>query len=500
MYQKLPQRPLDFYGEKKYKLGEGTFGAVYKYRKGPLGKGEEYAVKKFVGLNSSAIREISALLSVPKTPYVMPIIDVAVDDKFEVINMVMLLGLFSLDKVKGEKNEPLKNVKDSSPTGFKRYLWQMATGVAELHRADIWHRDIKPQNIIYFDITDDFAISDLGSARTQSCPNKNNFYTRDVYTLWYRSPEILLGYNDRNLKADVWALGCVFYEILTGQVLFNGDSEIDMIFTIFRTLGTPLSSDEFFSTLPEWQRTFPRWGVGLLPKMIEENSNLDYHSEQLASLIIKMLAINPNDRISIFEVLDDPYFSSINKDKIVKPLSCWESTQLMVIEPKYNPDFQNRNEYIDTLIECGEYLRMRYETIFKAIFIMDRLALSGNYTRDILYISLYIANIYNEIYKKDLESFYQFAEHRDYKGGATGWTAKLETEDETIRSLQKLDWSLNHPTAYDMLSILLEDKLLDKIDDLDEIMMQEVKSMEYFKHPAIFAKELLEKYSERLLH
>lgn len=496
MYQKLPQNPLSFYGEKKFKLGEGTYGTVYKYRKGPLKTDpEEYAVKKYIGLETSSIREISALLSVPKTPYVMPIIDVSVDDNYEVINMVMLLGNASLNKITSKnKEEPLKLVKDPSEDGFKRYLWQIATGLAELHRVDIWHRDIKPQNIIYFPYTDDLAIADLGTARTRSCPSKNMFYTKEVYTLYYRAPEILLGYNQRDLPADIWALGCVFYEMLTGEVLFRGDSGIDQTFRIFRTMGTPAFDDIFFNSLTGWDIKFPRWREGLLPKLLNTESNKLYQNPKLNNLITKMLKMNPKDRPTIFEILNDEYFDSVIKDRIIKPLNCWELSQLTVIEPRFNPEFKNRNDYIDTLIKCGDNYDMKYETIFNAIFIMDRLSNQGLIGRDIIYISLYISSLYLERSPVEMMDMFCYAEEFDDIGDEE-WHKKID-EKNAIKALQKLDWSLNHPTAYEMLLILLD---INEMNDIvDKIMMQEVKTLEYFKHPAIFAQELLDKYKDKL--
>jgi len=45
--------------------------------------------------------------------------------------------------------------------------------------------------------------------------------------LWYRAPEILMGKKEYSLGVDIWAIGCIFYELITKKPLFMGDSEID---------------------------------------------------------------------------------------------------------------------------------------------------------------------------------------------------------------------------------------------------------------------------------
>ena len=59
-----------------------------------------------------------------------------------------------------------------------------------------------------------------------------------IVTLWYRPPEILLGDKIYSTAVDIWSIGCIFAELVTKKPLFPGDSEIDQMFRIFRTLGT----------------------------------------------------------------------------------------------------------------------------------------------------------------------------------------------------------------------------------------------------------------------
>ena len=60
---------------------------------------------------------------------------------------------------------------------------------------------------------------------------------RQVVTLWYRAPEILMGGRDYSAPVDAWSIGCIVAEMVKLQPLFNGDCEIDELYKIFRVCG-----------------------------------------------------------------------------------------------------------------------------------------------------------------------------------------------------------------------------------------------------------------------
>ena len=67
-------------------------------------------------------------------------------------------------------------------------------------------------------------------------------YTDYVATRWYRSPELLVGDTQYGPAVDVWAIGCVFAELISGQALWPGKSDVDQLYLIKRTLGLLLHS------------------------------------------------------------------------------------------------------------------------------------------------------------------------------------------------------------------------------------------------------------------
>ena len=87
------------------------------------------------------------------------------------------------------------------------------------------HRDIKPENLI---LTKNgvLKVCDLGSARLLASTTPLSEY---VSTRWYRAPENLVTHPNYGPEIDVWAIGCIFVELLTGKGLFEGRSDIDML-------------------------------------------------------------------------------------------------------------------------------------------------------------------------------------------------------------------------------------------------------------------------------
>lgn len=163
-------------------------------------------------------------------------------------------------------------------------------GIYFCHAHRILHRDLKPQNLL-IDKEGNLKLADFGLARAFGIPLRT--YTHEVVTLWYRAPEVLLGSRHYNTAIDMWSVGCIFAEMAMRTPLFPGDSEIDEIFRIFRTLGTP--NDETWpgvKSLPDYKTSFPQWSGVPLKKAVPalDDNGLD--------LLRQMLVYDPASRIS----------------------------------------------------------------------------------------------------------------------------------------------------------------------------------------------------------
>ena len=104
---------------------------------------------------------------------------------------------------------------------LKTLLWQLINGVAYLHDNWVIHRDLKPANILVT-AAGDVKIGDLGLARIYASPLQP-LYTSDkvVVTIWYRSPDLLLGARHYTISVDMWSLGCIFGELIGLRPMFK---------------------------------------------------------------------------------------------------------------------------------------------------------------------------------------------------------------------------------------------------------------------------------------
>ena len=109
-------------------------------------------------------------------------------------------------------------------------------GLYYCHVNRIIHRDLKPQNLL-LDSNLNLKIADFGLARVFQLPKRP--YTNSIQTLWYRAPEVLFGDTCYSSAVDMWSVGCIMAELMTGVALFMSKSRIDLIANIFRILGTP---------------------------------------------------------------------------------------------------------------------------------------------------------------------------------------------------------------------------------------------------------------------
>jgi len=298
--QEKQSQVQEFTGLARYrkieKIGEGTYGVVYKAEDR---KTQEFVAMKKIrleaedeGVPSTAIREISLLKELTHENIV------SLKEAINQENKLYLVFEY-LDQDLKRYMDQIGKAKMHSFL-IKSYLLQLLKGIAFCHAHRVLHRDLKPQNVL-IDKKGVLKLADFGLARAFSIPVRT--YTHEVVTLWYRAPEILLGGKQYSTPVDVWSIGCIFAEMVTRQPLFPGDSEIDQLYCIFRTLGTP--TEELWpgvSSYADFKSTFPQWPAQPLSKI----TGSDLCAEGL-DLLSKMLIYEPSKRISARDALRHPY-------------------------------------------------------------------------------------------------------------------------------------------------------------------------------------------------
>eukprot|EP00039_Didymoeca_costata_P019876 m.339267 g.339267 ORF g.339267 m.339267 type:complete len:301 (+) comp18729_c0_seq1:331-1233(+) len=279
------------------KLGQGTYGSVYKAEitSGP-NKGSVVALKKVPlqeddgGVPSTVVREVCMLKRL-KHRNVIKLLDAARSQRF--LYLVFDLMANDLKKLIEKSDGGLE------PETTKSFTFQILQAIHYCHIRRIIHRDIKPQNVL-IDDRNNIKLADFGLAREFGLARKT--YSLDVVTVWYRAPEILLGIREYSSPVDIWSIGCIIMEMASGDALFPGDSDIDQLHQIFRVLGTP--SDEIWPALKE------KWANTRFPD--ESGSNFTAAiANDGATLVKSMLHYDPLRRISAKDAMGHPYFKDL---------------------------------------------------------------------------------------------------------------------------------------------------------------------------------------------
>jgi len=282
-------------------IGNGAYGTVYKAR--DTLSDTIVAIKKVKlaltedGVPMSVLREISLLKQLGKAnhPNIVRLLDICHGQRMD-REMVLYLVFEHVDQDLNlyiEKCPP----PGLAPDRVKDIMWQILSGVDFLHSHRIVHRDLKPQNILV-SRTGAVKLADFGLARIYDF---TSLLTTVVVTLWYRSPEILLG-TTYATPVDLWSCGCILAELVLRRPLFPGQYEVDQLGKIFNILGTP-SESEWPSNCSVVREAFPARG----PRGLE---NLFPDMEpQALDLLKKMLVFSPDHRVSASKALLHPYFS-----------------------------------------------------------------------------------------------------------------------------------------------------------------------------------------------
>lgn len=306
-------KPANSYALSDYvkieKIGEGTYGVVYKGKNKITN--QLVALKKIrlendeEGVPSTAIREISLLREL-QHPNIVSLLDVLMQEN----KLYLVFEFLSMDLKKYMELLPANTLLE--PQLVKSYLHQITQGILFCHQRRTMHRDLKPQNLL-IDQNGVIKLADFGLARAFGIPIR--VYTHEVVTLWYRAPEVLLGAPRYSCAIDIWSIGCIFSEMATRRPLFHGDSEIDQLFKIFRILSTP--NDEVWpgvSDLPDYKSSFPMWKTNNLKDSVKalDAVGLD--------LLQKMLVYMPSERINARDILKHPYFSDLDKRSLPAPV------------------------------------------------------------------------------------------------------------------------------------------------------------------------------------
>jgi cyclin-dependent kinase 8/11 len=230
----------------------------------------------------------------------------------------------------------------------KSVLFQLLNGLLYLHSNWVLHRDLKPANIM---VTSSGAvrIGDLGLARLFYKP-LNSLFNGDkvVVTIWYRAPELLLGSRHYTPAVDLWAIGCIFAELLSLRPIFKGEEakmdskktvpfQRNQMHKIIEILGMPRKEDwPGLVSMPEYTQlqslAVSRSTASTMHSNGKSTSSLEgWYTTCLKTssyptnapslspgregfdLLSRLLEYDPSKRLTAKEALEHPYFTSTGK-------------------------------------------------------------------------------------------------------------------------------------------------------------------------------------------
>eukprot|EP00927_Polykrikos_kofoidii_P009509 TRINITY_DN13967_c0_g1_i1.p1 TRINITY_DN13967_c0_g1~~TRINITY_DN13967_c0_g1_i1.p1 ORF type:complete len:470 (+),score=70.13 TRINITY_DN13967_c0_g1_i1:174-1412(+) len=310
-------------------IGEGTYGTVWRAR--CRSSGQEVAIKQVVlrqggreGFPLTAVREIRALRRL-EHPNVVSLLDVCVSPpKGGAASDVFLVCEYAPCDLTGLLAYRKRILK---PTEAKCLSQQLMHALDFCHMKGLMHRDLKPSNILIA-ATGDLKLCDFGLAR-EFLSESPCIYSKNVITLWYRPPELLLGTKSYDPRVDVWSAGCIIGELILSRPLFPASSELQVFQAIYHRLKAFANHawPDDIRSLPNWEKYVVRCQQESASKDGDEViwESLSRRSVAIVDLMRGMLNLDAKRRLNSVSVLEHAYFSE-------EPLPCRPS------EIKFNPD------------------------------------------------------------------------------------------------------------------------------------------------------------------
>ena len=204
-------------------IGSGAFGSVYKIQ--DKNDNKVYALKKIV-LNKKNKEDLD---SIKNEAYLLKIIDDEniikyIDSFFYDDSFYLIMEFCSNLDLRSFINEHKKENKLINEQTLWEIILNLCNGIKIIHNNNMIHRDLKPENIF---ISDNYKIK-IGDFGISKILNETNYAQTFAGTLLYMAPEMINGDKYTN-KVDIWALGCIIYELCTLDYCFSDNNILKLI-------------------------------------------------------------------------------------------------------------------------------------------------------------------------------------------------------------------------------------------------------------------------------
>ncbi|OHS99512.1 CMGC family protein kinase [Tritrichomonas foetus] len=284
------------------KLGEGSFADVYKVKSVNNQKiyAEKRLKKRYRSLEEVRnLTEVSALKLLSRHPNIITLHSLMYDTQTGHVALIFEQMEMNLFDFLSKRKTPLDEYS------ALLLMYQLTKAVHYVHSCGIFHRDIKPENCLVNSDILELKLADFGSV--SPIANRTRF-TEYVATRWYRAPECILTTGAYGPPVDMWAIGCVFFEVLTMKPLFPGKHQLDQINIIHSILGTP--SRDVLANFQNAAGGQPSKVGFAFPEKTKQTfeSLLPGVSIEIVDLIKRMVTYDPSDRITAADAIKHPAF------------------------------------------------------------------------------------------------------------------------------------------------------------------------------------------------
>lgn len=331
-------------------IGEGAYGIVCAAV--DTTNGQQVAVKRILKcldthpMATRILRELKFLRLLSKHENIIQVKDVLLPGQLHKFNDTFVV----FELMPTDLSRVLRSNTHLKPEHVKYFMFQLLRGINFMHTARVFHRDLKPNNIL-INGQCELRICDFGLARAtfENGPD-TLFWTDYVATRWYRAPELIMDYLTKYSTAiDMWSIGCIFAEILgNGSVLFKGKNSRHQFELITDVIGPPpaeaiekLNSPQARRALAPFQNTH---------KARRPLSLLFCHADPLAvDVLSRMLTFDPDERISALDALNHSYFSEYRHLGLGARASPLPAMEFAFESQTLSPD-QMREEFLKEIL------------------------------------------------------------------------------------------------------------------------------------------------------
>uniref|UniRef100_A0A3Q4B5Y9 mitogen-activated protein kinase n=1 Tax=Mola mola TaxID=94237 RepID=A0A3Q4B5Y9_MOLML len=272
------------------KIGEGTFSEVLKTQS--LKDGKFYACKTMKQTINSLeqaynLREVQAMKRLSPHANIIQLHELIFDRETGTVSLICELMEMNIYEFMQGRKTPLPDHT------VKNYMYQLCRSLEHMHSCGIFHRDVKPENILIKQ--NSLKLGDFGSCRSVYARPPHTEY---ISTRWYRAPECLLTDGYYSFKMDMWSAGCVFFEIVRYMYTDSHSCPARLVVptcTLFQMTSTSRAMHFNFP---------PKKGTGI-------SRLIPCCPAPALSLLYQMLAYDPDERITAETALRHTYFREI---------------------------------------------------------------------------------------------------------------------------------------------------------------------------------------------